>query len=112
MQVTTIGPDLAKNVFQPHGITENEEVVFNRPLRQAQLLSFFAKIEQCLIGREACSNAHHWARELTDLGHDVRLIPPMYVTPYVKRGKSDAIDAEAICEAAMRPSLSWSALAD
>lgn len=103
MQVTTIGLDLAKNVFQVHGITENEEVAFNKPLRRAQLLPFFSKIEPCLIGMEACSSAHHWARELTKFGHDVRLIPPMYVKPYVKRGKSDAIDAEAICEAVTRP---------
>ena len=73
------------------------------PLRRAQLLPFFSKLEACLIGMEACSSAHHWARELTALGHDVRLIPPMYVKPYVKRGKSDAIAAEPICEAVTRP---------
>ncbi|MEX1663718.1 IS110 family transposase, partial [Thioclava sp. 15-R06ZXC-3] len=95
MQVPTIGLDLAKNVFQVHGITQGEEVPFNRPLRPAQLLPFFSKIEPCLIGMEACSGAHHWARELTALGHEVRLIPPIYVKPYVKRGKSDAIDAAA-----------------
>ncbi|WP_150119978.1 IS110 family transposase, partial [Sulfitobacter sp. HI0021] len=99
MQVTTIGVDLAKNVFQVHGITASEEVVFNKPLRRTQFLPFFAKLDPCLIGMESCSSAHHWARELTALGHEVRLIPPMYVKPYVKRGKSDAIDAEAICEA-------------
>jgi transposase len=102
MQVTTIGLDLAKNVFQVHGITMDDEVAFNRPLMRAQLLPFFAKLEPCLIGMESCSSAHHWARELTKFGHDVRLIPPMYVKPYVKRGKSDAIDAEAICEAVIR----------
>ena len=91
MQVTAIGIDLAKNVFQVHGITAAEEVVFNKPLRRAQFLPFFAKLEPCLIGMEPCSSAHHWARELTTLGHEVRLIPPMYVKPYVKRGKSDAI---------------------
>ena len=110
MQVTTIGLDLAKNVFQVHGITEGEEVVFNRPLRRAQLLPFFSKIEPCLIGMEACSSAHHWARELTALGHEVRLIPPMYVKPYVKRGKSDAIDAAAICEAVTRPTMRFVAI--
>jgi transposase len=96
---------MAKNIFQVHGITEDEEVAFNRPLRRAQLLPFFSKLEPCLIGMEACSSAHHWARELTALGHDVRLIPPIYVKPYVKRGKSDAIDAEAICEAVTRPTM-------
>ena len=110
MQVTTIGLDLAKNVFQVHGITKDDEVAFNRPLRRAQLLSFFSKIEPCLIGMEACSSAHHWARELTQFGHDVRLIPPIYVKPYVKRGKSDAIDAEAICEAVTRPTMRFVAI--
>jgi transposase len=110
MQVTTIGLDLAKNVFQVHGITKDEEVLFNRPLRRAQLLPFFSKLEPCLIGMEACSGAHHWARELTELGHDVRLIPPMYVKPYVKRGKSDAIDAAAICEAVTRPTMRFVAV--
>ncbi len=78
MQVTTIGLDLAKNGFQVHGIAEDEEVVFNRPLRRAQVLPFFAKLAPCLIGMYSCSSAHHWARELTALGHEVRLIPPMY----------------------------------
>jgi transposase len=94
MQVTTIGLDLAKNIFQVHKITEDEEVAFSRPLRRAQLLPFFSKLEPCLIGMEACSSAHHWGRELTALGHDVRVIPPIYVKPYVKRGKSDAIEDE------------------
>ena len=110
MEVTTTGLDLAKNVFQVHGITEGEEVVFNRPLRRAQLLPFFSKIERCLIGMEACSSAHYWARELTALGHEVRLIPPIYVKPYVKRGKSDAIDAAAICEAVTRPTMRFVAI--
>jgi len=110
MQVTTIGLDLAKNVFQVHGITENDEVIFNRPLRRTQLLPFFSKPEPCLIGMEACSSAHHWARELMKFGHDVRLIPPMHVKPYVKRGKSDAIDAEAICEAVTRPTMRFVAV--
>jgi transposase len=110
MQVATIGVDLAKNVFQVHGITTHEEVLFNKPLRRAQFLPFFAKLEPCLIGMESCSSAHHWARELTALGHKVRLIPPMYVKPYVKRGKSDAIDAEAICEAVTRPTMRFVAI--
>jgi len=110
MQVTTIGLDLAKNVFQVHGITKDDEVAFNRPLRRVQLLPFFSKIEPCLIGMEACSSAHHWARELTKFGHDVRLIPPIYVKPYVKRGKSDAIDAETICEAVTRPTMRFVAI--
>ena len=110
MQVTTIGVDLAKNVFQVHGIAENDGVLFNKPLRRAQFLPFFAKLKPCLIGMEACSSAHHWARELTAMGHEVRLIPPMYVKPYVKRGKSDAIDAEAICEAVTRPTMRFVAI--
>ena len=103
MRVTTIGVDLAKNVFQVHGLTSSEEVVFNKPLRRTQFLPFFAKLEPWLVGMESCSSAHHWAREQTALGHDVRLFPPMYVKPYVKRGKSYAIDAEAIFEAVTRP---------
>ena len=110
MQVTTIGLDLAKNGFQVHAITQDDEVAFNRPLRRAQSLSFFSKIEPCLIGMEACSSAHHWARKLTKFGHDVRLIPPIYVKPYVKRGRSDAIDAEAICEAVTRPTMRFVAI--
>lgn len=110
IQVTTIGLDLAKNVFQVHGITRDEEVAFNKPLRRAQVLTFFGKLELCLIGMESCSSAHHWARELSAMGQEVRLIPPMYVKPYVKRGKSDAIDAEAICEAVTRPTMRFVAI--
>ena len=105
MQVTTIGLDLAKNIFQIHGIYEDGEVAFNRALRRAQVLSFFEKLEPCLVGIEACGTSHHWAREISKLGHDVKLIPPVYVKPYVKRGKSDAVDAEAICEAVTRPTM-------
>jgi transposase len=105
MQVTTIGLDLAKNVFQVHGITEDETVAFNRSLRRAQMIGFFEKLEPCLVGMEACGSSHHWARELSKLGHTVKLIAPIYVKPYVKRGKSDAADAEAICEAVTRPTM-------
>nr|WP_245540903.1 IS110 family transposase [Octadecabacter antarcticus] len=109
-ECAAIAERLAKNIFQVHGIARDEEVVFNRPLRRAQLLPFFTKLEPCLIGMEACSSAHHWAREFTALGHIVRLIPPKYVKPYVKRGKSDAIDAEAICEAVTRPTMRFVAI--
>ncbi len=105
MHVTTIGLDLAKNVFQVHGIYENGEIAFNRALRRAQVLSFFESLEPCLVGIEACGTSHYWARELIKLGHNVKLIPPVYVKPYVKRGKTDAADAEAICEAVTRPTM-------
>ena len=105
MQVTTIGLDLAKNVFQVHGIDEGGRVVLRRRLRRDRLLEFFADLPACLIGIEACATAHHWARELQALGHDVRLMPPTYVKPYVKRQKNDAADADAICEAVTRPTM-------
>jgi transposase len=95
MQVATVGVDLAKNVFQVHGIAENGEVVFNRAIRRAQLLAFFEDLPACLVGMEACGSSHHWARQLSALGREVRLIPANYVKPYVKRGTSDAADAEA-----------------
>ncbi len=98
MQVTTVVLDLAKNIFQVHGVTENGEVAFNQALRRAQLFAFFEKLPPCLVGMEACGSSHYWARQLSKLGHDVRPIPAMYVKPYVKRGKSDAVDAAAICE--------------
>ncbi len=110
MQVTTVGLDLAKNIFQVHGISENGDVVFNQALRRAQLLAFFEKLPPCLVGMEACGSSHHWARQLSKLGHDVRLIPAMYVKPYVKRGKSDAVDAAAICEAVTRPTMRFVAM--
>ncbi|MEM9207440.1 MAG: IS110 family transposase [Pseudomonadota bacterium] len=105
MQVTTIGMDLAKDVFQVHGITADGTVAFNRSIRRRQVLAFFQKLPSCLVGLEACGSAHHWARELTKIGHDVRLMPASYVKPYVKRGKTDAVDAEAICEAVTRPTM-------
>lgn len=105
MQVTTIGLDLAKNIFQVHGIADNGDVAFNRALRRSQMLPFFAGLDPCLVGIEACGTSHHWARELIKLGHNVKLIPPVYVKPYVKRGKSDAVDAAAICEAVTRPTM-------
>jgi transposase len=105
MQVSTIGVDLAKNVFQIHGVDSNGKVVIKRQLRRKQVLEFFGKISPCLVGMEACGTAHHWARELIDLGHTVRMMPPSYVKGYVKRSKSDAADAAAICEAVTRPSM-------
>ena len=103
--ITRIGLDLAKSVFQVHAVNAQEEVVLHRSLRRAQLLKWFAKLSPCLIGMEACGTAHHWARELTRLGHDVRLIPPVYVKAYLRRNKTDAADAAAICEAVSRPSM-------
>ena len=105
MQITTIGLDLAKSVFQVHAIDAEGHVVDRKALRRAQVLPFFAKLPSCLVGMEACGTSHHWARELTKLGHEVRLMPPAYVKPYVKRGKTDAGDAEAICEAVTRPTM-------
>ena len=105
MEISTIGLDLAKNIFQVHGINSQGEPVVRKALRRSQMLPFFAKIQPCLVGIEACGTSHHWARELTKLGHDVRLMPPAYVKPYVKRGKNDAADAEAICEAVTRQTM-------
>ena len=104
-QVVTIGLDIAKSVFQVHGVDVGGEVVVRRQIRRAQLLQFFAKQPACLVGIEACASAHHWARELGALGHQVRLMPASYVKPYVKRQKNDAADAEAICEAVTRPTM-------
>src|ERR1700736_6540450 len=103
MQVTTIGLDIAKNVFQVHGIDAKEKVVVRKQLRRSQVIAFFKALPPCLIGMEACATAHHWARELTKLGHEVRLMPAKDVKAYVKRNKNDAADAEAICEAVGRP---------
>ena len=103
--VTTIGLDLAKNVFQAHGIDAAGKVVLRRKLRRGEVLDFFAALPPATVGMEACGGAHYWARELGRLGHAVRLMPPAYVKPYVERGKTDAADAEAICEAVTRPTM-------
>jgi len=105
MNITTIGIDLAKNIFQVHGVRKDGSVAFNRSLRRAQMIPFFSKLDPCLIGMEACGTSHYWGRELSALGHEVKLMPPAYVKPYIKRGKSDAADAEAICEAVTRPTM-------
>ncbi len=109
-EIATIGFDLAKNLFQVHGINAHGTVLMRRQLRRAEVLAFFAKLPPCLVGMEACATAHHWAREITKLGHEVRLIPPAYVKPYVKRGKTDAADAEAIAEAVTRPTMRFVAV--
>src|SRR6266576_1718507 len=105
MQITTIGLDIAKNVFQVHGIDAAEKVVVRKPLRRGQVIKFFAGLSPCLVGMEACASAHYWARELTRLGHEVRLMPAKDVKAYVKRNKNDAADAAAICEAVRRPTM-------
>jgi len=104
-KVTVIGIDLAKNVFQIHGVDDKDYCVLRKSLRRQKMLSFFANLEPCTIGMEACGSAHYWARELEKLGHDVKLMPPQYVKPYVKTNKNDATDAEAICEAVARPNM-------
>ena len=104
-EITTIGFDLAKSVFQVHGADRDGRPLVRKTLRRAQLLDFFAGLPACLVGMEACGSAHHWARELRALGHRVRLIPPQYVRPFVKTNKNDAADAEAICEAVTRPTM-------
>jgi len=103
--VTTIGLDIAKSVFQVHGIDAEGQVVIRQQLRRSRVLGFFKKLSPCLVGVEACASSHHWSRELQALGHTVRLMPPAYVKPYLKRQKNDAADAEAICEAVQRPSM-------
>jgi len=103
--IVTIGLDIAKSVFQVHGGDADGAVVVRRRLTRAKVLSFFERLPPCLVGLEACATAHYWGRELRKLGHDVRLMPPSYVKPYVKRQKNDAADAEAICEAVTRPSM-------
>ncbi len=109
-EVVTIGLDIAKSVFQVHGVGADGEVLIRRRLSRARMLPFFAKLPRCLVGIEACNNSHFWARELIALGHDVKLMPAQYVKPYVKRGKNDAADAEAICEAVTRPTMRFVAV--
>jgi len=105
MQITTIGLDIAKNVFQVHGIDGDEKVVVRKQLRRNQVLQFFDELPPCLVGLEACATSHYWARELARLGHEVRLMPAKDVKAYIKRNKNDAADAEAICEAVRRPTM-------
>jgi transposase len=104
-EVTTIGLDLAKHVFQVHGVDAEGATVLRKQLRRAQVLAFFSRLPHCLVGLEACATAHYWARELGALGHEVRLMPAQYVKAYIKRNKHDAADAEAICEAVGRPTM-------
>jgi len=104
-KVSTVGLDLAKSVFQLHGADAKGAVVFRKKLRRDRLLVFFSELPHCLVAMEACASAHHWAREIGKFGHEVRLIPPAYVKPFVKRQKNDMADAEAICEAAQRPTM-------
>ena len=106
-RITTIGLDLAKKVFQVHGVDAEGKIVVARKLRRKEVLAFFGKLPPCLVGMEACGSAHYWAREITKLGHTVKLMPPRYVKPYVKRGKTDPGDAAAICEAVARPTMSF-----
>ena len=105
MKITTIGIDLAKNVFQVHGVDERGKVVLKKQLRRDQMATFFVNLPPCLVGMEACGSAHHWARKLQGMGHTVRLMAPQFVKPYVKTNKNDAADAEAICEAVGRPNM-------
>ena len=103
--VTTIGLDIAKSVFQVHGVDAEGKVIIRRKLKRRYVAAFFQKLPPCLVGVEACASSHHWSRELKALGHTVRLMPPAYVKPYVKRQKNDAADAEAICEAVTRANM-------
>src|SRR5437867_7098084 len=104
-EITTIGLDLAKHVFQVHGIDAEGTTVLRKRLRRNQVLGFFSRLPRCVVGLEACATAQYWARELGALGHEVRLMPAQYVKAYVKRNKNDAADAEAICEAVRRPTM-------
>jgi len=110
MNIKRVGIDLAKSVFQVHGVDSQEKVVLRKQLRRAQLLDYFKKLPPCLIGMEACGGAHYWARELQKLGHTVKLMAPQFVKPYVKSNKNDANDAEAICEAVARPTMRFVAI--
>src|SRR5436190_17122529 len=104
-EITTIGLDLAKHVFQVHGVDAQGTTVLRKRLRRGQVLAFFSRIPRCVVGLEACATGHYWARELGALGHEVRLMPAQYVKAYIKRNKHDAADAEAICEAVGRPTM-------
>src|SRR5271169_5992255 len=108
--ITTMGLDIAKSVFQVHGVDAEGNVTLRRQLKRRYVLAFFQKLPPCLVGIEACASSHHWSRELQALGHTVRLMPPAYVKPYVKRHKNDATDAEAICEAVTRPNMRFVAI--
>jgi transposase len=105
MNITTVGIDLAKNVFQVHGVDERGKVVLRKALKRAEVTKLFSTLPACLVGMEACGGAHYWARQLMGLGHTVKLMAPQFVKPYVKTNKNDARDAEAICEAVTRPSM-------
>ena len=109
-KVSIIGLDLAKNVFQAHGARSDGSVAFRMKISRVKLLAFFASVPKCLVAMEACGAAHHWARQIVALGHEVRLIAPIYVKPFVKRNKNDAADAEAIAEAASRPTMRFVAV--
>ena len=110
MNTTTIGLDIAKSYFQVHGVDAHGKTTLQRQLRRAQVVTFFANLPACLIGIEACGGAHHWARKLAELGHQVKLMPPQFVKAYVKTNKNDARDAEAICEAVTRPNMRFVAV--
>ncbi|GKS68393.1 transposase [Nitrosomonas sp. PY1] len=105
MKITTIGIDLAKEVFQVHGVDMYSKAVLRKQLRRSEMVRFFANLEPCLIGIEACGSSHHWARKLGEFGHTVRLMSPQFVKPYVKTNKHDMADAEAICEVVSRPNM-------
>ena len=109
-EVITVGLDIAKHVFHAHGVDDRGRPIFSKRISRGKLLDFFAAQPSCMVALEACGGAHHWARQLIQLGHQVRLIPPAYVKPFVKRQKNDAIDAEAICEAALRPNMRFVAV--